>query len=89
MDFEWKCKKCGSCCLQGPCMIDRNLKDAIPFKFVKDEIYFGRYRPLMNSKGVCRYLRKNADKTYSCPIIEQNEIFRKHMNSGKCAFRKD
>lgn len=83
-----KCVRCARCCLQGPCIIDATLRKAVSrhFKFIKDEVYFGKYRPLMNSKGVCRYLRKDAG-TYSCPVIEKVDEFRKHMDSGVCAFR--
>lgn len=81
------CSRCGKCCRQGPCMINRDLKDKITFKFIKDEIYFGKFRPLLNNIGVCRYLKKSKDGLFSCPIIEASEDFRKHMDSGRCAFR--
>ena len=85
------CERCGKCCMQGPCIINEELKDKLKdkFKFVKDEMYMYRYRPVLKSNGRCKYLTKEKDGTYSCPVIQVSEDFRKHMDSGRCAFRKD
>lgn len=84
------CKRCGNCCLKGPCIIDRKLKDIIAdkFPFVRDTVCRFKWRPPFTNKGVCKYLKKNSDNTYSCPVIGEYEEFRKHMGSGICALER-
>lgn len=84
------CKRCARCCKRGPCIIDKKLKDNLKdkFKFIKDEFIKFKWRPPLRNNGICKYLVENMDDTYTCPVIEQSEEFKKHMESGKCAIEQ-
>jgi len=79
------CKRCGECCKRGPCIIDSKLKNIIKdkYKFKRDEVHVLEWRPLFNTKGVCKYL-KIDNGVHTCPIMEQYQEFKQWMNTGRC-----
>lgn len=82
---KFECKSCGKCCNTGPCIIPRNVMKAIPFKFKKDEHFFGKFRPLLNRNGRCRYLINLGSGKYKCPVFE-HKAFKRYMTTNTCAY---